>query len=67
MSFTSSINGQPIILGGSGPFDSNSSFPPTFYAIQICGALPGVGGSCAGIRAGTDVGYDAIIFAASGG
>jgi hypothetical protein len=61
---TSSINGQPIELSGSGPFGPNSSYPPTFSALGICGAAPGVGGSCAGIRAGNGVGYDLMIFAA---
>jgi hypothetical protein len=60
---TSSINDQPIILNGSGPFDPNSRFPPTFGGVEICGAPPGVGGSCAGVRAGSDVGYDVILFA----
>lgn len=66
MGLTSSINGQPIGLSGSGPFDPNSSFPPAFSALEMCGAPPGVGGSCAGIRTGTDVGYDLIVFAAPG-
>ncbi len=67
MGFIGSINGQPIILSGFGAFDANSSYPPTFSGLEVCGAPPGVGGSCAGIRAGTDVGYDVIIFAAPGG
>ena len=57
------INGQALDLTGVGPTDAGS-YPPTLGALEICGAPPGVGGSCAGIRAGTDVGYDLIIFAA---
>jgi hypothetical protein len=67
MDLTSSINGEPFILGGHGPFDPNSSYPPPLRAIEICAAPPGVGGSCAGIRAGTDIGYDLTIFAAPEG
>lgn len=67
MVLTSSINSQQIILGGSGAFDPTGKFPPTFNGLEICGAPPGVGGSCAGVRAGTDVGFDLIIFAAPGG
>lgn len=57
-------SGQTLNLGGGGPFDPNSPYPPTFGGIEICGAPPGVGGTCADIRAGTEVGYDLTIFAA---
>ena len=57
------INGQPFILNGGGPFDANANDPPTFRALEICGTPPGVGGDCAGVRAGADVGYDLMIFA----
>lgn len=60
---SSGTNGQVLNLGGDGPLDHNSPYPPTFRAVEICAAPPGVGGSCAGIRAGTDVGYDIMIFA----
>lgn len=58
--FASFINGQPITLGGGGAFVSGPYPPGT---IEMCGAPAGIGGSCAGIRAGTDVGYDIMIFA----
>ena len=63
MNLTTDINGQSILLGGFGPFDANSVFPPPFNAVQICGAPAGLGGTCAGIRAGSDMGYDVMIFA----
>ena len=58
-----SINAEPIGLGGFGSLDPSSSYPPCFNALELCGAPPGVGGSCAGIRAGADVGYDLILLA----
>lgn len=63
MDFTGFVNNQPFSLGGTGAFDAGSPYPPPFAALEICGAPPGVGGSCEGIRAGTDVGYDLIISA----
>jgi hypothetical protein len=63
ISLTTLINDQPFQLGGFGPFDASAANPPPFRALELCGAPPEVGGDCAGIRAGTVVGYDVMIFA----
>jgi len=64
MSLSSSINGQPILLSGGGVFDPNSPYPPAFSGVEICGAPPGVGGTCDDIRAGAIPGYVLTICAA---
>lgn len=64
ISLSSSINGQPIILNGGGAFDPNSPYPPAFTDVEMCGAPPGVGGTCDDIRAGAIPGYVLTIYAA---
>ena len=63
MNIATVINGEQIELGGSGRFGAEGGDPPRFASIEICGAPRGVGGSCSGIRAGVDQGYDVILFA----
>jgi hypothetical protein len=63
ISLTTFINGESVILNGAGPLDADANEPPPFRALKLCGAPPGLGGSCEGIRSGTDVGYDLTISA----
>jgi hypothetical protein len=60
LGLTASINDEVIFLNGGGPF--GWFYPPPLNGSEICGAPLGVGGSCVGIRAGTDVGYHLILF-----
>lgn len=55
MGLMAAVNDAPFVLSGAGSFVDDAEWP-SFEAIELCGAPPGHGGTCTGIRSGDEAG-----------